>query len=62
MEVVENPMDLTTIMSKVEGDIYSTPNEFAEDVRLIFSNSKAYNTNKRSRVRFPESVLDKCLL
>ena len=43
-------MDLTTVMSKVEGDMYSTPNEFAEDIRLIFANSKAYNTNKRSRV------------
>ena len=43
-------MDLTTVMSKVEGDMYSTPNEYAEDIRLIFANSKAYNTNKRSRV------------
>lgn len=43
-------MDLTTVQSKLEGDVYSTPKEFADDVRLIFQNSKAYNTNKRSKV------------
>ena len=29
---------------------YSNPNEFAKDVRLIFENSKNYNTNKKSRI------------
>ncbi len=49
-EIVETPMDLTTVMSKLDGDMYHVPNDFANDVRLIFTNSKNYNTNKRSRV------------
>ncbi len=40
------------MMSKLDGDMYHVPNDFANDVRLIFTNSKNYNTNKRSRVSF----------
>ena len=29
---------------------YETPVDFAKDVRLIFENSKNYNTNKKSRI------------
>lgn len=29
---------------------YRTPMDFAKDVRLIFENSKNYNTNKKSKI------------
>ncbi len=44
------------MMSKLDGDMYHVPNDFANDVRLIFTNSKNYNTNKRSRVSFKSNA------
>jgi hypothetical protein len=44
-------MDLSTVKDKLFNDKYETPNEFYNDMRLIFQNSRTYNTNKRSRVR-----------
>lgn len=49
---VDTPMDLRTIKEDLLGGNYETINEFVKDMRLIFSNSRNYNTNKRSRVRF----------
>ena len=50
-EVVDHPMDLHTVKEQLECGVYDNPPEYARDIRLIFHNSKAYNTNKRSRVR-----------
>lgn len=44
-------MDLGTVSETLMGGNYENPVEFAKDVRLIFSNSKAYTPNKKSRVR-----------
>lgn len=41
-EKIEKPMDLMTIKSKMEKQMYSTAGEFAGDVRLIVENCKAY--------------------
>ncbi|WZZ44288.1 hypothetical protein YC2023_040547 [Brassica napus] len=41
--VVKHPMDLGTIRSRLRAGEYSSPLEFAADVRLTFSNSMAYN-------------------
>ncbi|CAH8330605.1 unnamed protein product [Eruca vesicaria subsp. sativa] len=41
--VVKHPMDLGTIRSRLRNGEYSSPLDFAEDVRLTFSNSMAYN-------------------
>lgn len=49
-QVIDVPMDLTTVREELSANGYSTPHDFAKDVRLIFTNSKNYNTNKRSRV------------
>lgn len=49
-QVIDIPMDLTTVREELSASGYSTPHDFAKDVRLIFTNSKNYNTNKRSRV------------
>lgn len=42
-EVIKKPMDLSTIQKNIDNDIYKTKDEFADDVRLIFSNCFTYN-------------------
>ncbi|KAL1829126.1 hypothetical protein ACET3Z_007538 [Daucus carota] len=41
--VIKHPMDLGTVKSKLVSGQYSSPLEFAADVRLTFSNAKTYN-------------------
>ncbi|XP_063225616.1 PH-interacting protein isoform X2 [Bacillus rossius redtenbacheri] len=48
--VIDTPMDLRTVKEDLLGGNYESPLEFCKDVRLIFQNSKNYNTNKRSRI------------
>lgn len=43
-------MDLQTVKEELLSGNYETPMEFAKDMRLIFLNSRSYNTNQRSRV------------
>lgn len=45
-------MDFATVRETLEAGNYESPMELCKDVRLIFSNSKAYTPSKRSRVRF----------
>ncbi|CAL1534125.1 unnamed protein product [Lymnaea stagnalis] len=49
-DVVTNPMDLTTVHTKLATGHYGNPVDMCRDIRLIFQNSKLYNTNKRSRI------------
>ncbi|KAK4883678.1 hypothetical protein RN001_006997 [Aquatica leii] len=49
-QVVDTPMDLGTVKEDLLGGNYETPLDFCKDMRLIFQNSKNYNTNKRSRI------------
>lgn len=44
-------MDFSTVRETLEAGNYESPMELCKDVRLIFSNSKAYTPSKRSRVR-----------
>lgn len=41
--VISRPMDLGTIKSKLERNVYFDIDEFAADVRLTFSNAMTYN-------------------
>lgn len=41
--VIESPMDLGTIRTKLRASRYSSAEEFAADVRLTFSNALKYN-------------------
>lgn len=50
LQVVECPMDLSTVREELVAGNYETIREFYKDVRLIFSNSKNYNTNQKSRI------------
>lgn len=49
-QLIDTPMDLTTVKEQLLADIYDSPSEFCKDMRLIFSNSKQFNTNKKSRI------------
>ncbi|PSS16455.1 Transcription factor like [Actinidia chinensis var. chinensis] len=42
-DIIKNPMDLGTVKSRLSKNWYKSPREFAEDVRLTFSNAMAYN-------------------
>jgi hypothetical protein len=39
----QNPMDLGTIESKLEGGAYTSPAAVAEDVRLVWRNCRTFN-------------------
>ncbi|XP_031119744.1 transcription factor GTE9-like isoform X1 [Ipomoea triloba] len=41
--IITKPMDLGTVLSKLEGNMYFCVEEFAADVRLTFANSVRYN-------------------
>ena len=43
-------MDFGTVRETLEAGNYDSPLEFCKDIRLIFSNAKAYTPNKRSKV------------
>ncbi|KAL5738084.1 hypothetical protein ACOSP7_030845 [Xanthoceras sorbifolium] len=41
--IIKHPMDLGTVKGRLSKKLYNSPNEFAEDVRLTFSNAMLYN-------------------
>uniref|UniRef100_A0A0A9Z626 PH-interacting protein n=1 Tax=Lygus hesperus TaxID=30085 RepID=A0A0A9Z626_LYGHE len=49
-KVIDTPMDLGTAREELLGGNYTNPLEFCKDIRMIFSNSRNYNTNKRSKI------------
>ncbi|BFZ25162.1 hypothetical protein BsWGS_28200 [Bradybaena similaris] len=49
-DIVKNPMDLTTVHTKLATGHYGNPADLCRDIRLMFQNSKLFNTNKRSRI------------
>eukprot|EP00762_Andalucia_godoyi_P002109 ANDGO_02479.mRNA.1 Transcription factor GTE10 len=42
-DVIKSPMDLATVESKLNRGLYSSVDDFAHDMRLIFQNCRAYN-------------------
>lgn len=42
-EIIKKPMDLDSVRKKLSNNIYSNTTQFAEDLRLIWSNAKCYN-------------------
>jgi hypothetical protein len=44
--VIKQPMDLATIKSKLDSNLYRHKEEFADDVRLMFKNCFTYNPPK----------------
>ncbi|KAI1189940.1 Bromodomain-containing protein [Nemania serpens] len=41
--VITSPMDLSTIEDKLKQDLYATPRDLVNDLKLIFSNCRQYN-------------------
>ncbi|XP_041988946.1 PH-interacting protein isoform X2 [Aricia agestis] len=50
LTIVSRPMDLGTVSTRLAAGEYASAEDFAADVRLVFTNSRLYNTNKRSRI------------
>ncbi|XP_031437768.1 LOW QUALITY PROTEIN: PH-interacting protein [Clupea harengus] len=50
LDIVDTPMDFGTVLNTLLADEYESPMELCKDVRLIFSNSKAYTPSKKSRI------------
>uniref|UniRef100_A0A3Q3DRP7 Pleckstrin homology domain interacting protein n=1 Tax=Hippocampus comes TaxID=109280 RepID=A0A3Q3DRP7_HIPCM len=48
--IVDSPMDFGTVLNTLTTGKYQTPIQLCKDVRLIFSNSKAYTPSKKSRI------------
>jgi len=48
--IITKPMDFSTVKSQLEGGIYATPEQFADDMRLIFRNATTYNSNREHPV------------
>lgn len=42
-DIVKQPMDLGTVKLNLTRNVYATPREFADDVRLTFNNALLYN-------------------
>ncbi|RKO92683.1 Bromodomain-containing protein [Blyttiomyces helicus] len=42
-ETIKNPMDLGTIRSRLDRGLYTSPDKFASDVRLVFRNCFTFN-------------------
>eukprot|EP01052_Picozoa_sp_SAG31_P012750 SAG31_NODE_752_length_12351_cov_14.467516_6_plen_1414_part_00 len=43
-QVIQQPMDLSTIRGKLDRSQYQTPATFADDVRLVFNNAMTFNS------------------
>lgn len=50
LQIIDTPMDLQTVKEELLSGNYETPMDFSKDMKLIFQNSRSYNTNQRSRV------------
>ncbi|CAN1153797.1 Transcription factor GTE9 [Linum perenne] len=56
--VIKEPMDLGTVKSRMALSMYTSPQQFAEDVRLTFRNAMLYNP-KGNDVHFMAETLSK---
>ena len=44
--IISTPMDFKTIKDKLDASIYTTPEQFANDMRLVFRNATTYNADR----------------
>lgn len=59
-EVIKQPMDLQTLMKKVQGNKYHSRDTFIDDVELIVQNSKQYNGVDSAITKTAHTMLDVC--
>jgi hypothetical protein len=43
LDIIKTPMDLGTVKKKLSHNVYTTPEQFVEEIRLIWQNSYQYN-------------------
>jgi len=58
LDIIKQPMDLNSIKAKMEKREYATPQDFAYDVRLIFSNCYKYNPPDHDVVKMARKLQD----
>lgn len=58
LEFVPNPIDLTTIKSKVRSGDYKSYDDFLEDVRLMSKNCRTYNGDGHSLTKISEEMIE----
>ena len=68
-EVIKQPMDLSTVLSKIDRHQYETVKEFLYDVDLIWQNALEYNpdrdpsgTQRNHQQNHPHKKINKRLL
>jgi hypothetical protein len=57
-EIIKHPMDLGTVKQKMDSRDYRSPEEFAADVRLIFTNCYKYNPPDHDVVAMARKLQD----
>ncbi|XP_075534160.1 bromodomain-containing protein 2-like isoform X6 [Dermacentor variabilis] len=57
-EIIKHPMDLGTVKQKMDNREYKSPEEFAGDVRLIFTNCYKYNPPDHEVVAMARKLQD----
>ncbi|XP_031333781.1 bromodomain-containing protein 3-like isoform X3 [Photinus pyralis] len=57
-DIIRNPMDLGTVKQKMDNREYRTAQEFAADVRLIFTNCYKYNPSDHDVVAMARKLQD----
>ena len=48
LDVISNPMDITTMMNKIDKHMYQNVTSFVQDIDLICSNALEYNPDDRA--------------
>eukprot|EP00026_Physarum_polycephalum_P002433 Phypoly_transcript_02439.p1 GENE.Phypoly_transcript_02439~~Phypoly_transcript_02439.p1 ORF type:complete len:769 (+),score=192.19 Phypoly_transcript_02439:134-2440(+) len=56
-DIIKEPMDLGTIKSNLDRDAYSTVNQYARDVRLVFMNALTFNQPGYEIYKMSETLL-----
>ncbi|CAH1164402.1 unnamed protein product [Phyllotreta striolata] len=57
-DIIKRPMDFGTVKEKMDNREYRTPQDFAADVRLIFSNCYKYNPSDHDVVAMARKLQD----
>ncbi|KAJ8251351.1 hypothetical protein GJAV_G00220420 [Gymnothorax javanicus] len=57
-DIIKHPMDLGTVKAKLESRQYADPQEFAADIRLMFSNCYKYNPPDHDVVAMARKLQD----
>ncbi|KAJ1607503.1 FALZ protein [Cryptosporidium canis] len=54
--LIEQPIDLTTIMNKIKQDLYESIEQYRSDINLVFINCKKYNESNSLIVEWSNKV------